>query len=52
VLPDRISLYRSTLERGDPSDETLRDRVRHTVVHEFAHYFGISDDRLREIDRY
>ncbi|MEX2457593.1 MAG: metallopeptidase family protein [Actinomycetota bacterium] len=52
VLPDRISLYRSTLERDGPSDDVLRDRVRHTVVHEFAHYFGISDDRLREIDRY
>jgi len=26
--------------------------VRHTVVHEIAHFFGISDERLREIDRY
>jgi predicted Zn-dependent protease with MMP-like domain len=52
VLPDRITLFRSTLEAGWPDDETLRERVGHTVVHEFAHHFGISDDRLREIDRY
>ena len=52
VLPDRITLYRSTLEAGAPGDEALRQRVRHTVVHEIAHFFGISDDRLREIDRY
>jgi predicted Zn-dependent protease with MMP-like domain len=24
----------------------------HVVRHEFAHHFGISDDRLREIGRY
>jgi predicted Zn-dependent protease with MMP-like domain len=52
VLPDRITLFRSTLEAGRPTDEELRQRVRHTVVHEIAHFFGISDDRLREIDRY
>ena len=53
VLPDRITLFRANLERlsrGD--DDVLRRAVRHTVVHEFAHFFGISDQRLRELDRY
>jgi predicted Zn-dependent protease with MMP-like domain len=26
--------------------------VQRTVAHEVAHHFGISDDRLREIDAY
>ena len=52
VLPDRISLFRSTLQARARSDEELRQAVRHTVVHEIAHHFGISDDRLREMDRY
>jgi predicted Zn-dependent protease with MMP-like domain len=51
-LPDRITLFRSTLVRGVRSEAELRERIRHTVVHEVAHFFGISDDRLREIDRY
>ena len=51
-LPARITLYRSTLARGIRNERELRDRIRHTVVHEVAHFFGISDDRLREIDRY
>jgi predicted Zn-dependent protease with MMP-like domain len=51
-LPDRITLYRSTLARGVRNERELRDRIRHTVVHEVAHFFGISDERLREIDRY
>jgi predicted Zn-dependent protease with MMP-like domain len=52
ALPDRITLFRSTLTRGTRNEDELRERVRHTVEHEVAHFFGISDDRLREIDRY
>jgi predicted Zn-dependent protease with MMP-like domain len=51
--PDKISIYRGPLERlygHDP--ELLRDRIRHVVIHEIAHHFGISDDRLRELGRY
>jgi predicted Zn-dependent protease with MMP-like domain len=52
VLPDRITLFRSTIEAAVHDEDGLKEAVRRTVVHEFAHFFGISDDRLREIDRY
>lgn len=52
VLPDRITLFRSNIEVAARDDEDLKRAVRQTIVHEFAHFFGISDDRLREIDRY
>jgi predicted Zn-dependent protease with MMP-like domain len=52
VLPDRITLFRSTIESVARTEDELKAAVRRTVVHEFAHFFGISDDRLREIDRY
>jgi predicted Zn-dependent protease with MMP-like domain len=47
VLPDRITLFRSTIESeaGD-DDEELRAVIAETVVHEVAHHFGISDERL------
>jgi predicted Zn-dependent protease with MMP-like domain len=51
--PDRISIYRGPLERytrGDPT--ALRSQIRRVVLHEIAHHFGISDERLRELDRY
>jgi predicted Zn-dependent protease with MMP-like domain len=50
ALPDRITLYRSTIEAeaGD-SDEELRAVVAETVVHEVAHHFGISDERLEAL---
>jgi predicted Zn-dependent protease with MMP-like domain len=31
---------------------SLKQVIRHTVAHEIAHFFGISDERLLEIDRY
>lgn len=52
VLPDTITLYRSTIERTARDEDHLRGIVVHTVEHEVAHFFGISDSRLREIDRY
>ena len=52
VLPDTITLYRRTIEREARSEEDVRRVVAHTVEHEVAHFFGISDDRLRELDAY
>jgi predicted Zn-dependent protease with MMP-like domain len=53
VPPDKITIYRGPLERGSGGDaERLRRKVRRVVLHEIAHHFGISDERLRELDRY
>ena len=52
VLPDRITLFRSNLERLAPDERALRALIRRTVVHEVAHFFGITDERLVELDRY
>jgi predicted Zn-dependent protease with MMP-like domain len=32
--------------------ERLKREIRRVVLHEIAHHFGISDERLRELDRY
>jgi predicted Zn-dependent protease with MMP-like domain len=53
VLPDKITIYRGPLERFYGRDpEKLRRQIRHVVLHEVAHHFGISDERLEEIGRY
>ncbi len=52
ALPDRITLFRTTIHHvagDDPA--SLRRVVRDTVIHEIAHYFGISDERLDELGR-
>jgi predicted Zn-dependent protease with MMP-like domain len=53
VPPDKITIYRGPLERLYGRDrERLRREIRRVVVHEVAHHFGISDERLVELDRY
>ena len=47
AAPDKISIYRGPLERlygHDP--ELLEQMIRRVVLHEIAHHFGISDERL------
>ena len=53
ALPDKITIYRGPLVRHFGHDpETLRREIRRVVLHEIAHHFGISDERLIELDRY
>jgi predicted Zn-dependent protease with MMP-like domain len=52
ALPDRIVIFQQPIQRLARSEADLSERVRHVVRHEIAHYFGISDERLREIDAY
>lgn len=52
LLPDRITLFQEPLERDFPHPAELRAQVRRTVLHEIAHFFGISDERLRELGAY
>jgi predicted Zn-dependent protease with MMP-like domain len=53
ALPDKISIYRGPLVRSYGEEpELLRQMIRRVVLHEIAHHFGISDERLRELDRY
>jgi len=48
-VPDRISIFRGPIERMSASPRRQADIVRDTVVHEIAHHFGISDERLHEL---
>jgi predicted Zn-dependent protease with MMP-like domain len=52
VLPDRITIFRLPILRRCRTAEEVVAMVRHTVVHEVAHHFGISDDRLHELGAY
>ncbi len=52
VPPDLITIFSEPLLRDFPDEQRLRAQVRHTVLHEIAHYFGISDARLHELDAY
>ncbi|HYK29969.1 MAG TPA: metallopeptidase family protein [Streptosporangiaceae bacterium] len=49
VLPDRITIYRLAICAICNSETEVVEQVRRTVIHEVGHYFGIDDERLREL---
>jgi predicted Zn-dependent protease with MMP-like domain len=52
VLPDKVTIFQGPIERVCHTREQVIRQVQHTVKHELAHHFGISDDRLRELGAY
>lgn len=52
LMPDTILIFREPLMRDFPEQTALQAQIRRTVLHEIAHVFGISDDRLRELNAY
>src|SRR5688500_13880683 len=50
TLPDRISIYQRPIEASCADDDEIRDCVAETVIHEFGHYFGLSEEEIEEIE--
>jgi predicted Zn-dependent protease with MMP-like domain len=50
ALPDRISIYKRPIEEACDDEEEIRDCVAETVIHEFGHYFGMSEEEIEAIE--
>ena len=50
ILPDRISIYKNPIEDACEDEDEIRDCVAETVIHEFGHYFGMSEEEIEEIE--
>jgi predicted Zn-dependent protease with MMP-like domain len=51
VLPDKITLFQIPIESICRTKREIEEKVRDVVIHEVGHYFGLSDERLRELER-
>lgn len=49
LYPDTIFIFKEPLEEMCVSLEELAEEVEITVVHEVAHFIGISEERLAEL---
>jgi predicted Zn-dependent protease with MMP-like domain len=50
-LPDMVHLYRRPiLDVWAEGADTLGDLVRHVLVHEIGHHFGLSDEDMERIE--
>lgn len=50
-LPDKITLFKYPLMRVSRSIDDFQKRVRHTVIHEIAHHFGMDEEAVRSAER-
>ncbi len=49
LFPDSIILFQEPLEEMCETIQELEEEIEITVVHEVAHFVGISEERLEEI---
>ena len=49
LAPSEIVLYQKNIEAVCHSDDEVREQVRRTVIHEFGHYFGMTEEQLKGV---
>lgn len=50
LLPDKITLFKRPLEAVSQDLEDLTRRVKHTIWHEVAHYYGLDHRKIHELE--
>ena len=50
VLPDKITIFQKPIEAMCHNADEIYAEIKKTLRHEIAHHFGISDERLRELE--
>ena len=50
ALPDRITIFQRPIEEACEDENEIVDEIAQTVIHEFGHYFGLSEDEIEEIE--
>lgn len=50
MLPDKITLFKLPLAMVSHDEADFKQRVRHTLWHEMAHYFGLNHQQIAELE--
>jgi predicted Zn-dependent protease with MMP-like domain len=48
--PDRISIYQRPIEDACETEDDIVATIAETVIHEFGHYFGLSEEEIEDIE--
>jgi predicted Zn-dependent protease with MMP-like domain len=47
--PAHIVLYQNNIEAVCSSEAEVRHQIRQTLIHELGHYFGMTEERLKDV---
>jgi len=45
--PDKITIFKNSIEKVAQTKEQIKAQVKSTVIHEIGHHFGLSDKELQ-----
>jgi len=51
ILPDCITLYKGPIERASRTPAEVEGEIRDTVLHEIAHFFGLDEGQLEQLEQ-
>jgi len=49
-LPDRVTIFQRPIEEDAETEDDIVWMIGETVIHEFGHYFGLSEEEIEEIE--
>lgn len=49
ILPNRITIFKKSLEQVSRDDKELEKNIRRVVLHELGHYFGLNEEKLKKL---
>jgi predicted Zn-dependent protease with MMP-like domain len=50
TIPDKITIYKGTIEKFSGGDENIPRTVRRVVWHEIGHHFGFDEEGIRKLE--
>ena len=50
VLPDTVTIYQQPIVENFRDDDEIVRAIHETVIHEFGHYFGLSEAEIEAIE--
>ena len=51
MLPDQVTIFQKPIEDDCEGDDAIRVAIGETIIHEFGHYFGLSEEEIEAIER-
>ncbi|MDD5606248.1 MAG: metallopeptidase family protein [Candidatus Pacebacteria bacterium] len=51
VLPDKITIFKKSIEKIAKDQKDIKKIIAKTVYHEIAHHFGYSEKEVRKLEK-
>lgn len=48
IVPDTITLFKRNIELAVDQESKIRAKIREVLIHEIAHYFGMTEEEIRQ----